>query len=442
MVDNDNIPLSGRSGRRRTGSLVQRDGIWQMQVIVDGRMIRRSLHTTDRREADARRHQLLADLGIGARDRAEALAGIRERLEDATSRMDRLADMDKDAQRRKAMEAKQLPLDRTWDAYLKSKSRPDSGVSTLRAYRLQWTFFCRWLAEQGVARLSQLSPELVDGFFDVLRDRKVSAGTWNSYLQLVKLVCRHLPASECIRPGCFDLIRRRLDVQEGHREFSQDVLMRLIAAAKGELKTLIILGAYTGLRLKDCCLLSWEDVDLGRGIIRILPAKTARRKRDPLLVPVHECLRQVLEETPADRRTGAVLPDLAAQYRRGRAGPPKMFQAFLRANGIETQRPRESGSLPVVVYGFHSLRHTAVTLLRESGASQAVAAAIVGHHSRAMSARYTHIGEDVLRSAVASMPALGEERKKNHVEKLRAAVIKAAATADEPALKKALRALD
>jgi len=53
---------------------------------------------------------------------------------------------------------------------------------------------------------------------------------------------------------------------------------------------------------------------------------------------------------------------------------------------------------------FHSLRHTATTLLKSTGASNAIAGEIIGHDSAAISRGYTHIETETLRKAVDAMP--------------------------------------
>jgi integrase len=52
---------------------------------------------------------------------------------------------------------------------------------------------------------------------------------------------------------------------------------------------------------------------------------------------------------------------------------------------------------------IHDLRHTAITKLAESGASDSTIMAIVGHLSRAMMERYSHIRMAAKRQAVESM---------------------------------------
>ncbi len=51
----------------------------------------------------------------------------------------------------------------------------------------------------------------------------------------------------------------------------------------------------------------------------------------------------------------------------------------------------------------HDLRHTAITKLAESGASDSTIMALAGHLSRAMLERYSHIRMNAKRQAVESL---------------------------------------
>ena len=53
-----------------------------------------------------------------------------------------------------------------------------------------------------------------------------------------------------------------------------------------------------------------------------------------------------------------------------------------------------------------SLRHIAVSLLKDAGVPDAVVMALVGHDSVAMSARYTHVGTDAMRKATETLPEI------------------------------------
>ena len=57
---------------------------------------------------------------------------------------------------------------------------------------------------------------------------------------------------------------------------------------------------------------------------------------------------------------------------------------------------------------FHSLRHSAVTMLKASGLSDVFAREIVGHESAAVSRQSTHLSTDDLRAAMRRLPDVTE----------------------------------
>ena len=73
------------------------------------------------------------------------------------------------------------------------------------------------------------------------------------------------------------------------------------------------------------------------------------------------------------------------------------------AAGIETQSKKE-GERAKVDVGFHSLRHTFVSLSANAGAPLAIVQAIVGHSNPAMTRHYFHEQESALTTAVAALP--------------------------------------
>ena len=128
-----------------------------------------------------------------------------------------------------------------------------------------------------------------------------------------------------------------------------------------------------------------------------------------MLVPIHPCLRPMLEATPAAERRGYVLPQTADTYQKRRNTITSRVQRLLEGAGLDLYHEAEEGVPQArrrLRFGFHSLRHSAVTLLREAGAPEATVMALVGHNSRAMTGKYTHVGTASLAAAVASMPAL------------------------------------
>ena len=191
------------------------------------------------------------------------------------------------------------------------------------------------------------------------------------------------------------------------RELTVEELKRVCLSAQGEMRLLFALGLYTGLRLGDCATLKWGEVDLVRGVIRRIPNKTARRNPTPVLVPIHAVLRSMLEETAKAKRSGFVLPGMAEQYTACPTDMAHEIQAHFKANAITTAgESSDNRARTAVVVGFHSLRHTFVSLCREANAPLAVVEAIVGHSNPAMTRHYTHVSQEAATMAVAALPQL------------------------------------
>ncbi len=72
-----------------------------------------------------------------------------------------------------------------------------------------------------------------------------------------------------------------------------------------------------------------------------------------------------------------------------------------KSRGIGRSGKREGLDL-----SFHSLRHTAVSLLKDAGVPDAVVMALVGHESSAMNHRYTHVGKEALARAAKTFPEI------------------------------------
>ena len=168
------------------------------------------------------------------------------------------------------------------------------------------------------------------------------------------------------------------------------------------------------MRLKDCATLRFSELDMARGIIRRVPSKTARRNPKPVIVPIHPVLRSMLDEIPKENRGEYILPDTAKMYLEHKKNLIVRIQKHIAESGVTTHKPGTgpgTGKRAVVEVGFHSLRHTFVSLCRASNAPLAVVESIVGHSNPSMTRHYTHVGELAAGRAVAALPSVIGEHK-------------------------------
>lgn len=95
------------------------------------------------------------------------------------------------------------------------------------------------------------------------------------------------------------------------------------------MRLLFAMGLYCGLRLGDAVLLKWSNIDLKRGIVMIVPQKTARQSNGKVVrIPLHPTLFSLLDQVPKEDRRGLVLPELGKLYmtRTGVAAVSKRVQ--------------------------------------------------------------------------------------------------------------------
>src|SRR5262245_58982278 len=83
---------------------------------------------------------------------------------------------------------------------------------------------------------------------------------------------------------------------EQKRPFTIAELQAILAVADPEWRSLILFGLYTGQRLSDLVSLSWNNIDLERGEVRLVTSKTSRT----MIIPMAPPLRSHIESLPVE----------------------------------------------------------------------------------------------------------------------------------------------
>jgi integrase len=393
--------------KHRTGHLFKRGDTFYLFWKVNGKVFSKALRDdsgkpiTTKREAEEARIKLMAPFTVA--EETAALESIAGKLEGRKAELAKWED-------------EQHPpssIRQAWSDYLASPNRPDSGKSTLRQYEFQWQAFADWMKEKhaDAPTLREVTKEIAEEYASSMNHGRFSPSTYNKHLNLLTLVFRVVKHKAKLTGNPWEEIQRKRMVTNSRREMTIDELRKVCQAATGELQTLLALGIYSGLRLGDCATLRWGEVDLPRGMIRRIPNKTARRNPKPVIVPIHPILLDMLASTPLDKRGEYVLPEIAAIYNHRTDMVTDMVQRHFKACGITLHKPGtgKDGKRAVIEVGFHSLRHTFVSLCRESNAPLAVVESIVGHSNPSMTRHYTHVGELAAGRAVALLPSVMSE---------------------------------
>jgi len=391
---------------------IAKNGTIWLQYRLHGKMTRLSLKTSDIKEAEAKRATIMNPLRSA--DEAEATAQLVLKATQAQQKYNT------------AIRSQNPPLSiaDAWDAYVASHERPDSGDATLRNYSFQWKRFKIWYEEKypNAPLMEDVTPQIAAEYASNLTTSKLTPNTYNKHTNLLKLVFETLKEPARIEINPFEKIKRKKLKTESKRELTPlELKTILLSTDDQDLKRLLYLGTFTGLRLGDCATLKWGEIDMDKLLVRRVPNKLRSRSSKPVTVGIPAPLYVILNETPKSKRRGFVLPSVAKNYQKEASGVSRWIQIYFENCGIQTHKEGtgfkkipdpsgkheylrvHTGKRAVVEVGFHSLRHTFVSLHAAYGTPQAVIMAIVGHGNPAMTAHYTHIGEETARQAAGAL---------------------------------------
>lgn len=172
------------------------------------------------------------------------------------------------------------------------------------------------------------------------------------------------------------------------RILSPEERQRLLGACQQSVNTtlypLVFVALTTGARRGELLSLSWRDVDLERGYLRLAQTKNGERRPVPVPSVTLALLRACLDGQSVDAwvfpRRSAKTPFPGEHAWRG---------ALKRAQ--------------VEDFRFHDLRHTFASYLAMSGATLAEIAEVLGHKTLTMTRRYAHFTATHTRGIVEKM---------------------------------------
>lgn len=393
------------SRKKGSGTIYQdkKTNIYYLRLVINGKSIIKSLKTKSAKQAKTNADNYIKENCniLNARTKEEVAVQV--------------------LQARKLLnQSDRIQLEDSWSQYLRSSLRPDSGKATLKGYESYWNRFISYLPSD-VLYLDEITEKHASDFMTLIGSSKISSSTYNATLQGVKLVFKILSNSDISSP--FRNIQKRTKQQISRKEFTKEQIASIFSVFdsrkfqllyKTEMKLLFYIGVWTGLRLKDCALLNWEDVNLKNNLLTVKPYKTSRTTNKNVMVPIHPDLRSQLELAYENMTNEYVLPNVSARYLYNHYGVGKDCMKVLIAAGIQTKEKSADGkrARKTTSYGFHSFRHSFVSFCAEAGVPMATVQAIVGHSSPAMTRHYTHIGIQSLTKAVNSLEIISDKKAK------------------------------
>lgn len=242
-----------------------------------------------------------------------------------------------------------------------------------------------------IARTDHINPELL-ARFTTAQLKEVAPATVNRSLAAIRRALYLAHDWELIdRVPKFKMLDG-----ERSREFVLTGALReeFITGLPEPCKTIAVFLVNTGLRIGECCSLTWDRVFLenGNSHIFIDRGKTKKAKR---YIPLTQEARAILEHQKQISRSNFVFVRYGERVKRN-----LWFTEPVSRHTVSEQfsKRRDELGLPWDAV-LHSTRHTALTDLGAAGADAFTIQAVAGHASVTTSQRYVHpVPETVARA--------------------------------------------
>lgn|SRR5574340_804440 len=336
--------------------LVKRGKYWCMRFMYQGRQVRRSTGTTDRRLAEA----------IMGKVRAQLVEGrFFETLEEKTRTFDEL-------------------MDRYLAEHAAKKSDPRHYRGYVNSLK---TFF-------GGLTLAEITPKLIVDY----KNRRYAAGLKPASINrelatLKKAFNLAVKEWEWCRENPVARVSMERENNQRDRWLSHEEEAQLLAGCAPWLHDLVTVALHTGMRMGEILALTWSTVDFNRRTVTVLRSKNGERRT----IPVNDTALSVLRRKS---RIRSLTTDLVFYSKAFTVIEPghlrRSFRLAMKKAKIED-------------FHFHDLRHTFATRLVQAGVDLYKVQRLLGHKSPTMTQRYAHHYPESLREGVETLDRVAAE---------------------------------
>ena len=284
-----------------------------------------------------------------------------------------------------------------WTVFAKKLKNDDVTDSTEKCYEGFVSVMVEWMKKR-VKYVNDITQKIAEEYLEHLAST-VGATTYNIRLVLFKRIWKALSNDYMMEADVWENFKKKKVAKTSRRTVNNFEIGKVLAKADTfDMKLLLTIGIYTGLRISDCALLKWCDVDIEHKIIRTIPIKTRKHMDAPVEIPIHPTLLKMLEDAKHDSEY--VSESNATAYNNGHLSG-QVVDLFKKC-GIQTSKKVDGKTK--IVCGFHSLRHTFISMAINSGMSPLLVQKIVGHSAVNMTEHYFHENMDKMTEGINTLP--------------------------------------
>lgn len=277
---------------------------------------------------------------------------------------------------------------------------------SLHSYEAGIGGFIEFLGPRADLALGAVVTEHLQAFINSIRRRGLSAKSCEIYGKVLRGAFKAARIRQLIRFNPAEGMTLPAGNPAERKPFTPAELQLLATTARKtsvDWLTVVLVGIYTGQRLRDCANARWSDVNLVENTITLAVAKKHGKKHT---MPLHQALRKHLEAIAGDVAETYLAPSLANKNSGGTTGLSKQFHAIMKSAGVEAGTAEHDGKRHISSRSFHSLRHTFTSSLANSEITPELRQKLVGHENADVHKGYTHHEIMTLSKALSVLPEI------------------------------------
>ena len=272
----------------------------------------------------------------------------------------------------------------TYSVYMEEHYLPYVSVRLRSAKGYKQMYHTYLKQALGSMKVNQITRRHVQAFHDELKAKGLANATCNRYLALIKssfnIGIKTMEVIDARNPAeslkMFEEIGRDRHLDESELKRLLPVLM----VADNQIARITRYLLATGLRLGECLHCRWEHIDIQNRVM-VIPSKNAKSKKTDS-IPLNAAAIQVLEE--CDRKIDYPFANLTtkAPYVSIKKGFSKLMKKA-ELQGVTA----------------HTLRHTAASIMINSGRSLYDVQKVLRHSSSQITEKYSHLSPQSVMAA-------------------------------------------
>jgi len=207
---------------------------------------------------------------------------------------------------------------------------------------------------------------------------KIRPCTINKEITCLKTIFNRAVRHEKLKENPIIGVKKLIENNVRMRILTKEEFENLLAHCEPHIRPVVQIAYHMGLRLSEILFLTWPEVDLKKGFIRLSPERT--KTNAGRNITIHPEVRATLGKIPRPLHTDRVFLRDGKPF----ASIKRSFSTACRNAGTQD-------------FTFHDLRHCALNNLRLAGNDFFQIMALSGHKTMSCFKRYNLVTEDELR---------------------------------------------